>query len=68
MHFHKKLDSEVKRTREALALLCEALEKQPAPDLVTDLRSRFRMMAFPGISQIKLQGLRLTRPFRSGSA
>jgi hypothetical protein len=50
VHFHKKLDSEVKSTGEALALLCKALEKQPARDLPTGLRNRFRVMAFPGVA------------------
>ena len=68
VHFHKKLDSEVKQTRKALAELCEALREAPAPDLATGIRSRARMMGLSGISEMKRQGQRLTRPFRSGSA
>jgi hypothetical protein len=64
VHFHKKLDSEVKRTREALALLCEALEKQPIPDLLTDMQNRFGIVAFPNVSQLKRQWVLLTRPSR----
>jgi hypothetical protein len=64
VHFHMKLDSEVERTREALAQLCEVLEKEPAPDLLTGVRTRFRVMALPGVQQMKRQGLRLTRSLR----
>jgi hypothetical protein len=68
VHFHKKLHSEVKRTDEALAVLCEALGTGPEPEMRGGPWTRFHDVCSDGGTWVKRQLAGKARVLRLNAA